>query len=58
MILELAKNWTADQQEKNRLSRSFVAFAIANLADITPAERANAIIKGENDNVNIDAVVM
>jgi len=41
-----------------RLSRSLAAFAIANLADITPAEAANAIIKGENDNINIDAVVL
>jgi hypothetical protein len=49
------KNWSADDHEKNRLSRSLAAFAIANLADITPAQGANSIINGENDN-GIDAI--
>jgi hypothetical protein len=55
MIPELVRNWTADQHEKNRLSRSLAAFAIANLADVTPAQGANSIINGENDN-GIDAI--
>jgi len=55
MIPQLARNWTAEQHEKNRLSRSLAAFAIANLADVTPAQAANSIINGENDN-GIDAV--
>ncbi|MCL6754611.1 AIPR family protein [Nostoc sp. CCCryo 231-06] len=55
MIPQLQQNWTAQQHEKNRLSRSLAAFAIANLADVTPAQAANSIINGENDN-GIDAV--
>ena len=55
MIPQLRQKWTADQHEKNRLSRSLAAFAIANLADVTPAQAANSIINGENDN-GIDAV--
>ena len=55
MIPQLTKNWSDDQHKKNRQSRSLAAFAIANLADITPTEAANAIINGENDN-GIDAV--
>ena len=55
MIPQLPRNWTPEQHEKNRLSRSLAAFAIANLADVTPAQSANSIINGENDN-GIDAV--
>lgn len=55
MIPQLSRNWTSEQHEKNRLSRSLAAFAITNLAEITPAEAANCIINGENDN-GIDAV--
>jgi hypothetical protein len=55
MIPQLQQNWTAQQHEKNRLSRSLAAFAIANLADVAPAQAANSIINGENDN-GIDAV--
>jgi AIPR protein len=55
MIPQLPRNWTPQQHEKNRLSRSLAAFAIANLADITPAQAANSIINGENDN-GIDAI--
>lgn len=55
MIPQLQRNWTPEQHEKNRLSRSLAAFAIANLADITPAQAANSIINGENDN-GIDAI--
>ncbi len=55
MIPQLQRNWTPEQHEKNRLSRSLAAFAIANLANITPAQAAHSIINGENDN-GIDAV--
>jgi hypothetical protein len=55
MIPQLERNWTAEQHEKNRLSRSLAAFAIANLADVAPSQAANSIINGENDN-GIDAV--
>ncbi|MHC5739578.1 hypothetical protein, partial [Nostoc sp.] len=50
MIPQLQRNWTPEQHEKNRLSRSLAAFAIANLANITPAQAAHSIINGENDN--------
>ena len=55
MTAQLQRNWTPEQHERNRLSRSLAAFAIANLADITPAQAANSIINGENDN-GIDAI--
>lgn len=55
IIPQLPRNWTPEQHEKNRLSRSLAAFAIANLADVTLAQSANSIINGENDN-GIDAV--
>ncbi len=55
MIPQLPRNWKPAEHERNRLSRSLAAFAIANLADITPAQAANSIINGENDN-GIDAV--
>ncbi|MEG4802476.1 AIPR family protein [Microcoleus sp. ARI1-B5] len=56
MTPQIQRNWTPEQHEKNRLSRSLAAFAIiANLADITPAQAANSIINGENDN-GIDAI--
>ncbi|MEG4996737.1 AIPR family protein [Microcoleus sp. B4-D4] len=55
MTAPLQRNWTPEQHEKNRLSRSLAAFAIANLADITPAQAANSIVNGENDN-GIDAI--
>ncbi len=37
MILELEANWTPEQHEKNRLSRSLAALAIEKLADLAPA---------------------
>lgn len=55
MIPELDRNWTAVQHEKNRLSRSLAAFAIANLAGIDFAQAAYSIINGENDN-GVDAI--
>jgi len=55
IILPLQQNWTADQHEKNRLSRSLAAFAIEKLAEVTPAQAANAVVDGGNDN-GIDAV--
>jgi len=47
--------WTPDQHEKNRLSRSLAALAVEELADITLAQAANAVVDGGNDN-GIDAV--
>ncbi|BAZ78800.1 AIPR family protein [Sphaerospermopsis kisseleviana CS-549] len=55
IIPQINRNWTAKQHEENRLSRSLAAFAITNLANITPPQAANSIINGENDN-GIDAV--
>ncbi|MBW4645428.1 MAG: AIPR family protein [Goleter apudmare HA4340-LM2] len=55
MIPQLQRNWSPAEHEKNRLSRSLAAFAIANLANITSAQAAHSIINGENDN-GIDAV--
>lgn len=55
IIPQLQRNWTAKQHEENRLSRSLAAFAIANLANITPPQAAHSIINGGDDN-GIDAV--
>ena len=55
LLSDRAKGWSDDQHKKNRLSRSLAAFVIANLADVTPAQGANSIINGENDN-GIDAI--
>ncbi|MEB3884995.1 AIPR family protein [Lyngbya sp. CCY1209] len=55
LIPQLLQNWTPEQHETNRLSRSLAAFAIEKLADVTPAQAANAIVNGENDN-GIDAI--
>ena len=38
MTAPLQRNWTPEQHEKNRLSRSLAAFAIANFAHLTPAQ--------------------
>lgn len=50
MIPQLQRNCTEAEHEKNRLSRSLAAFAIANLANITPAQAAHSIINGGDDN--------
>ncbi|WP_161942182.1 AIPR family protein [Nodularia spumigena] len=55
MIPQLQKKSTPQQDEENRLSRSLAAFAIANLANITPPQAAHSIINGWGDN-GIDAV--
>jgi hypothetical protein len=55
MIPQLPRNWKPEDHYKNRLSRSLAAFAIANLANVTPTQAAHSIINGENDN-GIDAV--
>ncbi|MFM7408319.1 MAG: hypothetical protein ACKO3K_17095 [Cuspidothrix sp.] len=39
IIPQINRNWTAKQHEENRLSRSLAAFAITNLANITPPVR-------------------
>lgn len=55
MIQQLQANWTPEQHEKNRLSRSLAAFAIEKLADVAPAQAANAVVDGWGDN-GIDAI--
>lgn len=55
IILPLAQNWTPEQHEKNRLSRSLAAFAIEKLAEVTRAQSANSVVDGGNDN-GLDAI--
>src|SRR6266851_1835255 len=55
IIPEMQANWTPQQHERNRLSRSLAAFAIEKLADVTAAQAANAVMDGGNDN-GIDAI--
>lgn len=55
MVLALLGNPDPAQQEKNRLSRSLAAFAVEKLADVTPAQAANAVVDGGNDN-GLDAI--
>lgn len=55
IILPVQQNWTPEQHEKNRLTRSLAAFAIEKLADVAPAQAANAIVDGWDDN-GIDAI--
>jgi hypothetical protein len=57
VIPQLQDNWTPDQHDRNRLSRSLAAFAIAQLADVSAAQAANAIVDGGNDN-GVDAVLL
>jgi hypothetical protein len=54
-VLPLPQNWTPEQHEKNRLSRSMAAFAIEKLADVTLAQAVNAVMDGGNDN-GLDAI--
>jgi len=56
LIPQLQVNWSADQHDKNRLSRSLAAFAIAQLGDVSSAQAANAVVDGGNDN-GVDAVL-
>jgi AIPR protein len=55
IIPPLAQNWTPEQHEKNRFSRSLAAFAIEKSADVSHAQAVNSIMDGGNDN-GIDAV--
>jgi hypothetical protein len=55
MVLALPGNQDAAQKEKNRLSRSLAAFAVEKLGDVTPAQAANAVVDGGNDN-GLDAI--
>ncbi len=55
IVLQLSQHWTPEQHEKNRLSRSLAAFAIEKLADVAPAQAANAVFDAGNDN-GIDAI--
>jgi len=55
IIQQLPQNWTPQQHERNRLSRSLAAFAIEKLADAVLAQASSAVVDGGNDN-GIDAV--
>jgi AIPR protein len=55
IIQQLSQNWTPEQHEKNRLSRALAALAIEKVTDVVPAQAANAVVDGGNDN-GIDAV--
>ena len=48
--------WTAEEHERNRLSRSLAAFSIGKLAGIGDAEAVNSVIDAGGDN-GIDAIV-
>lgn len=55
IVLPLQQNWTPEQREKNRLSRSLAIFAVEKLAEIDPTSAASGLMDGGNDN-GIDAV--
>lgn len=55
LIPQVNANWTADQHDKNRLSRSLAALAIERLSDVSSVQAANAVIDGGDDN-GIDAI--
>lgn len=55
IILPLQQNWTPEQHEKNRLSRSLCVFAIEHLAETDRTSAAHALMDGGNDN-GIDAL--
>lgn len=49
------RGWTEEDHYRNRLSRSLAAFAVEKLADLAPAQAANAIVDCGDDN-GIDAI--
>lgn len=55
MIPPLAANRPAEEIDRNRLSRALAAFAIEGLADVVPAQAANAVVDAFTDN-GIDAI--
>ena len=55
IVLPLQQNWTQEQHEKNRLSRSLAALAIQVCAEVTPAQAVNAVMDGGDDN-GLDAI--
>ncbi|UVT16033.1 MAG: AIPR family protein [Nitrospira sp.] len=55
IVLPIQQNWSPEQHEKNRLSRSLSVFAIEKLAEVDPTSAANALMDGGNDN-GLDAV--
>jgi hypothetical protein len=55
IVLPIQQNWTPEQHEKNRLSRSLSVFAVEKLAEIDPTSAASALVDGGNDN-GIDAI--
>lgn len=54
-IIPEPEKGTPDQKEKKRLSQCLAAFAIEKLADVSPAQAANAVIDGGDDN-GVDAI--
>lgn len=54
-VLPVQQNWTPEQHERNRLSRSLSVFAVEHLAQTDSSSAANALMDGGNDN-GIDAV--
>jgi len=44
----LSNNWTPEQHEKNRLSRSLAAFAIEEFGGLVPAQAAYKVCDGGN----------
>lgn len=55
IVLPIQQNWTPEQHEKNRLSRSLSVFAVEKLAEVDSLSAANALMDGGNDN-GVDAV--
>lgn len=55
IVLPIQQNWTPEQHEKNRLSRSLSVFAVEKLAEVDPTSAASALMDGGNDN-GIDAI--
>lgn len=49
------QRWSEDQHHKNRISRSLAAFAIENLAEMSPAQAASHVIDCGDDN-GIDSI--
>ncbi len=55
LVPQLNRAWPPEQHDRNRLSRALAAYAVEELADVSEAQAANAIIDGGDDN-GIDAL--
>ena len=55
LVPQLNQAWSPEQHDRNRLSRALAAYAVEELADVSEAQAANAIIDGGDDN-GIDAL--